>query len=1344
MKKELIIFLLAIVAGVTSAWADDNGTCGASLTWTFVESTGTLTITGTGEMYDYSSPNDVPWYSYRNNITSLSIPTGLTRIGNRAFYGCSSLPSINIPEGVTIIGVDAFTDCDGLTEIIIPNSVTDIGDDAFHSCSNLTEVTLGNHVELIGISAFGTCTGLTSVTIPESVVTIKTNAFIGCSALTEVIALPTTAPTLGSKAFDYCHSDLMLTYPCDSWASYSYTWGAYADKLINACTLTTIDEIYATAGTLTDPFNVKAERNIQCDNWVVSGIVGTTALVTDGEKGFLLNMASSSLSLAVEDKLNGLIINASVWKLDDKQNVEVKLSNANVSKLTITHDGVITPIIKTIDQLSGINTGAPVTIKGLKCTAISADVATMTDGPNTINVAPTLFNDALTGLEVGKYYDITGIFQNWKSTNPNRIYPRSAADIVEVNPSGRCGDNLFWEYNPSTTTLTITGTGDMYDYTSGNSPWYSYRLSITSIVLPVGLEHIGDYAFDTCPHVTSFTIPSTVTSIGDCAIRGFDGLTSITIPANVTTIGAQAFSQCSNLSLVEMLPINAPMVGVAVFVEFASSLVILCPCGADEASYHTSFVNYDDKLSFCPLTTMDEIIIAAKNGGGNKTLACDNWLISGYYTESSVHYMYITDGEKGFRLTLGASDEPFNTLAAGNKLNGLLLKVFVTTYNDNYGARINYGDNASIAHLTITNDGVITPLEKTIDVLTDENSGAPVTLKDLECTALNSTQATMSDGTNTIIIKKTLSNDALTGLEVGKHYHITGVFQKNKDNRDIYPRSAADIVALPPVAQVTTAASVTTPYYTFAEALAAWEENSTLKLLAPVEITDRIEVTTTCTLDLNGYGIKSSGDHEVFFLNTHGGTFTLDDSNTGNQTHRYKQNPSDVFAALNETEGEIVLSGGYITSGRGNMTETTSSSIRDGGAFFVLETTFIMNGGNIIGNYVWRHGSGVFIAKGSHFIMNGGRITHNYANLAGAVSVYANVTDINDNASSTMEMHGGEISYNFAKYNSGGIHSNSASASMYATITIDGGSIMNNHVSGTYNEHCGGIGIGGYSQIHISGNPTISGNTFGDVVENIYIYSGSTLIIDGELTNTTPLPVTLETSGVFTSGLSGNGTAANFAMENTGTYLVTNRNGEAAILAPMAVTANLDPNDLSTRYSTFYDGTIKYVVPAGVEVYMAEISGTDMLLHLIASAGDVLPWDEAVILKTTDAALELIPTDDAPTAASAANVLLGTDVAMAAPENCYVLSGGSTATYGITGIGFYLYTNTLAAHKAYLIYSGSSLAPKRFRFVFDSTTDIESPSLQGRSGEASKILRDGQLIIIRNGVEYNANGQMIK
>jgi hypothetical protein len=74
------------------------------------------------------------------NLTSVTIGSSVTSIGNSAFYRCRSLTSIDIPNSVTSIGFDAFWDCRSLTSITIGSSVTSIGNSAFYGCSSLTEV----------------------------------------------------------------------------------------------------------------------------------------------------------------------------------------------------------------------------------------------------------------------------------------------------------------------------------------------------------------------------------------------------------------------------------------------------------------------------------------------------------------------------------------------------------------------------------------------------------------------------------------------------------------------------------------------------------------------------------------------------------------------------------------------------------------------------------------------------------------------------------------------------------------------------------------------------------------------------------------------------------------------------------------------------------------------------------------------------------------------------------------------------------------------------------------------------------------------------------------------------
>ena len=99
--------------------------------------------------------------SFRNqNIESYVIPSSVTSIGDRAFYGCSSLSEIVIPSSVTGIGKDAFSRCVSLSEIVIPSSVTSIGKGAFSYCDSLSEIVIPSSVTSIGDSAFYNCKSL--------------------------------------------------------------------------------------------------------------------------------------------------------------------------------------------------------------------------------------------------------------------------------------------------------------------------------------------------------------------------------------------------------------------------------------------------------------------------------------------------------------------------------------------------------------------------------------------------------------------------------------------------------------------------------------------------------------------------------------------------------------------------------------------------------------------------------------------------------------------------------------------------------------------------------------------------------------------------------------------------------------------------------------------------------------------------------------------------------------------------------------------------------------------------------------------------------------------------------
>ncbi len=201
--KQIYILLIALLMGL-SANAETSGTCGPNLTWHLTDD-GVLTISGKGEMYDYSYINEAPWGKYNINriIKRIIIGDGITTIGSSAFAYCSALTSVTIPNSVTTIGGDTFWYCSSLTSVTIPNSVTTIGEAAFTNCSSLTSVTIPNSVTTIGGFVFSGCSALTSVTIPNSVTEIGDYAFTDCRSLTSV-TIPNSVTTIGGCAFRVC------------------------------------------------------------------------------------------------------------------------------------------------------------------------------------------------------------------------------------------------------------------------------------------------------------------------------------------------------------------------------------------------------------------------------------------------------------------------------------------------------------------------------------------------------------------------------------------------------------------------------------------------------------------------------------------------------------------------------------------------------------------------------------------------------------------------------------------------------------------------------------------------------------------------------------------------------------------------------------------------------------------------------------------------------------------------------------------------------------------------------------------------------------------------------------
>ncbi len=242
----------------------DSGTCGENLTWT-LDSEGTLTISGTGDMYDYEDEDDMPWDSDSALIKSVIIKNGVTSIGTYAFAECKNIESVSMPESMVSVDGYAFTWCDSLRSIYIPKNVENIGlvavacagvdfeeiivdpenqyytsvdgvlynkdmtqlityptgkkdsvfempdtvvstdPFAFSSTHYLETVIMSDKLSVLGDYSFEFCSALKNITFGDGLTALTTWQFYKCTSLESVI-IPENIVKIGRMAFDGCEA----------------------------------------------------------------------------------------------------------------------------------------------------------------------------------------------------------------------------------------------------------------------------------------------------------------------------------------------------------------------------------------------------------------------------------------------------------------------------------------------------------------------------------------------------------------------------------------------------------------------------------------------------------------------------------------------------------------------------------------------------------------------------------------------------------------------------------------------------------------------------------------------------------------------------------------------------------------------------------------------------------------------------------------------------------------------------------------------------------------------------------------------------------------------------------
>ena len=206
--KKLLFALFVIMLFPVLAVADDSGTCGINVNYSYVESTKTLTIFGDGDMNDMDRESQ-PWKDYRLEIESIVIEEGVKVIGEESFVDFDNLKSISLPNSLTAIHDRAFQYCIRLESLVIPENVISYGSGTFYSCG-LKSIVIGRSVQYVNGEDFAN-TNLTSISVQEgnekydsrdncnAIIRTSTNSlWVGCRNT----IIPTSVNSIGSLAFN--------------------------------------------------------------------------------------------------------------------------------------------------------------------------------------------------------------------------------------------------------------------------------------------------------------------------------------------------------------------------------------------------------------------------------------------------------------------------------------------------------------------------------------------------------------------------------------------------------------------------------------------------------------------------------------------------------------------------------------------------------------------------------------------------------------------------------------------------------------------------------------------------------------------------------------------------------------------------------------------------------------------------------------------------------------------------------------------------------------------------------------------------------------------------------------
>jgi len=540
-------------------------------------SSGTTTTYPAGEIPAYAFYNPVR-LTYKPGLTSVTLPTNATSIGEQAFYFCWNLASMTIPNSVKKIGDYAFYGCYALSSFTATSShtrfATDQGilynkaKDTLFLCPNARtgSLTIPNTVKHIDKSAFENCYNLTSVTLPSSLISTGSYAFAYCSGITGNLTLPTSLKMVDDGAFYGCYY-LTGTVSIPGALTRLGNYCFFESNAIQAFSVSTANPRYSSHNGIL--FSKQADSLFICP----AGLTGTINIPSSvkfiGSHAFY-GCKNLTGSLTIPD-ITDYIANYAFNGCTSLQGINVSTANPwfrsengvlyskNKDRLLFCPTG-FTGNFPLSEGLLSIDPGA-----FYSCTGITGTLA---------------FPASLSWIGEYAFYNCPGI---------------SGFDVHNQNPWFSAQEGIL--LNKSADTL----------YICPLSKTGTYRI-------PSVVQHIGNAAFSGCTGLTGIESHPGLRSLGTSSFAGCTALRTVVLPSSNIIIGYGAFYNCTALTGFSIAHPTPPVIDYYTF-ELAnqSNAQLLVPIGARN--------NYQQAPYWQNFATISETVFeTAVNSSQNTTL----------------------------------------------------------------------------------------------------------------------------------------------------------------------------------------------------------------------------------------------------------------------------------------------------------------------------------------------------------------------------------------------------------------------------------------------------------------------------------------------------------------------------------------------------------------------------------------------------------------------------------------------------------------------------------------------------------------------------------------------------